>query len=183
MPAKSKKQLKFMQAVANNPAFAKKVGVPTKVGKEFTKEKNMKKGNENALMKKVGRNMAKAKMQEMEKGGKVKKGKSTDKSTVLFNKVKNEVKKSTGPEKNISAMTSERMGAKNKMKKDFLSGYGRVYDMEEKRKNEYKTGSENVEPKAMKKGGSVSNTKMGKVKSNAGRDGVATRGKTKGKFI
>jgi hypothetical protein len=35
----------------------------------------------------------------------------------------------------------------------------------------------------MKKGGSVSNTKMGKVKSNAGRDGVATRGKTKGKFI
>ena len=43
MPAKSKKQLKFMQAVANNPAFAKKVGVPTKVGKEFTKEKGMKK--------------------------------------------------------------------------------------------------------------------------------------------
>jgi hypothetical protein len=26
-----------MQAVANNPEFAKKVGVPTKVGKEFTK--------------------------------------------------------------------------------------------------------------------------------------------------
>ncbi len=59
---------------------------------------------------------------------------------MLFNKVKNEVKKSTGPEKNISAMTSARMGAKNKMKKDFVSGYGRVYDMEEKRKNEYKTG-------------------------------------------
>jgi len=28
-----------MQAVANNPKFAKKVGVPTKVGKEFTKKK------------------------------------------------------------------------------------------------------------------------------------------------
>ena len=39
MPAKSKKQEKFMQAVANNPKFAKKVGVPTKVGKEFTKKK------------------------------------------------------------------------------------------------------------------------------------------------
>ena len=39
MPAKSKKQLKFMQAVANNPKFAKKVGVPTKVGKEFSKTK------------------------------------------------------------------------------------------------------------------------------------------------
>jgi len=32
-----------MQAVANNPKFAKKVGVPTKVGKEFTKETKMKK--------------------------------------------------------------------------------------------------------------------------------------------
>jgi len=38
MPAKSKKQEKFMQAVANNPKFAKKVRVPTKVGKEFTKK-------------------------------------------------------------------------------------------------------------------------------------------------
>jgi len=28
-----------MQAVANNPKFAKKVGVPQKVGKEFTKKK------------------------------------------------------------------------------------------------------------------------------------------------
>ena len=43
MPAKSKKQEKFMQAVANNPKFAKKVGVPTKVGKEFTKETKVKK--------------------------------------------------------------------------------------------------------------------------------------------
>jgi len=44
MPAKSKKQLKFMQAVANNPKFAKKVGVPQSVGKEFTKVKKYEKG-------------------------------------------------------------------------------------------------------------------------------------------
>jgi hypothetical protein len=37
MPTVSKKQERFMQAVAHNPAFAKKVGVPVKVGKEFTK--------------------------------------------------------------------------------------------------------------------------------------------------
>jgi hypothetical protein len=43
MPAVSKKQKKFMQAVANNPKFAKKVGVKQSVGKEFTKEKDMKK--------------------------------------------------------------------------------------------------------------------------------------------
>jgi hypothetical protein len=44
MPAVSKKQKKFMQAVANNPKFAKKVGVPTKVGKEFSKTKKIKRG-------------------------------------------------------------------------------------------------------------------------------------------
>jgi hypothetical protein len=37
MPAVSKKQERFMQAVANNPKFAKKAGVPQSVGKEFTK--------------------------------------------------------------------------------------------------------------------------------------------------
>jgi len=44
MPAKSKKQERFMQAVANNPKFAKKVGVPQSVGKEFTKVKKYDKG-------------------------------------------------------------------------------------------------------------------------------------------
>ena len=37
MPSVSKKQERFMQAVAHNPAFAKKAGVPQSVGKEFTK--------------------------------------------------------------------------------------------------------------------------------------------------
>jgi hypothetical protein len=37
MPTVSKKQERFMQAVAHNPAFAKKAGVPQSVGKEFTK--------------------------------------------------------------------------------------------------------------------------------------------------
>ena len=48
MPTVSNKQERFMQAVANNPKFAKKVGVPTSVGKEFTKSggsmKKMSKG-------------------------------------------------------------------------------------------------------------------------------------------
>jgi hypothetical protein len=42
MPAVSKKQERFMQAVANNPKFAKKTGVPQSVGREFTKESDMK---------------------------------------------------------------------------------------------------------------------------------------------
>ena len=37
MPSKSKAQANLMRAAAHNPAFAKKVGVPMKVAKEFTK--------------------------------------------------------------------------------------------------------------------------------------------------
>jgi hypothetical protein len=36
MPSKSKAQHNFMAAVANNPSFAKKAGVPTSVGKDFS---------------------------------------------------------------------------------------------------------------------------------------------------
>jgi hypothetical protein len=35
MPSKSGKQHRMMEAVAHNPAFAKKVGIPQKVGKDF----------------------------------------------------------------------------------------------------------------------------------------------------
>lgn len=36
MPSSSKKQHNFMAAIANSPSFAKKVGVPQSVGKDFT---------------------------------------------------------------------------------------------------------------------------------------------------
>ena len=35
MPSTSAKQHRFMEAVAHDPKFAKKAGVPQKVGKEF----------------------------------------------------------------------------------------------------------------------------------------------------
>ena len=35
MPSKSKKQHAMMQAVAHSPKFAKKVGIPVSVGKDF----------------------------------------------------------------------------------------------------------------------------------------------------
>ena len=42
MPSKSKQQAKTMQAAAHNPAFAKKVGIPVAVGKEFEKADSLK---------------------------------------------------------------------------------------------------------------------------------------------
>jgi hypothetical protein len=43
MPSKSKSQHNLMAAVANNPAFAKKVGIPKSVGEEFMKADKSKK--------------------------------------------------------------------------------------------------------------------------------------------
>ena len=60
MPVVSKKQGKFMQAVANSPKFAKKVGVKQSIGREFTKEKSMKtkKMNMGGMADREGRAMA-----------------------------------------------------------------------------------------------------------------------------
>jgi hypothetical protein len=88
MPSVSKKQHNFMAAIANNPAFAKKVGIKQSVGKEFTaadKGKKFKEGGmaeskkmvkkEVSFMKKKGapKSMIKHEMGEMmgmKKGGK-----------------------------------------------------------------------------------------------------------------
>lgn len=37
MPSKSAKQARLMAAAAHDPAFAKRVGIPQKVAKEFNK--------------------------------------------------------------------------------------------------------------------------------------------------
>lgn len=40
MPYKSEKQKRLMQAVAHNPQFASKVGIPQSVGKKFEEHKS-----------------------------------------------------------------------------------------------------------------------------------------------
>jgi len=80
MPTVSKKQERFMQAVAHNKDFAKKVGVSQSVGREFTKsgggmaESKKMVGKEVAFMKKKGapKSMIKheeSEMKGMKKGG------------------------------------------------------------------------------------------------------------------
>lgn len=92
MPSSTKKQHNFMAAIANNPAFAKKAGVPQSVGKDFLqadkgrkfskggdmKESKAMIGKEVAFMKKKGapKSMIQheaAEMGAMKKGGGVKK--------------------------------------------------------------------------------------------------------------
>jgi hypothetical protein len=53
MPSSSKKQHNFMAAVANNPSFAKKVGVPQSVGKDFNQADKGRKFSKGGDMKKM----------------------------------------------------------------------------------------------------------------------------------
>jgi hypothetical protein len=73
MPSTSKKQHNFMAAVANNPKFAKKAGVPSSVGKEFLTADKGKTFKEGGTMKKMNPGMmaimAKKKPMKMADGG------------------------------------------------------------------------------------------------------------------
>ena len=62
MPSKSKKQHNLMVAVANNPKFAKQVGIPQSVGKDYEKADEGKKFKRGGKMSNCG-------TKRMKKGG------------------------------------------------------------------------------------------------------------------
>ena len=111
MPSVSGKQHRFMAAVANNPAFAKKAGVPQSVGEEFLKAdkgKKFAKGGEMAeskammkkeigFMKKAGAPKSMIKHEESEMKGMKKMAAGGD--TTMSN-----------PSKERKGMTMEKMG-------------------------------------------------------------------------
>ena len=68
MPSTSKKQHNFMAAVAHNPAFAKKAGVPQSVGKDFNEADKGRKFAQGGDMKK---GYADGGMTMVNKGGKM----------------------------------------------------------------------------------------------------------------
>jgi hypothetical protein len=76
MPSKSKAQHNFMAAVANNPSFAKKAGVPQSVGKEFTTADKGRKFSKGGDMK----------SEAMKKGGMPMKMKDGKKVPIFMNK-------------------------------------------------------------------------------------------------
>jgi len=115
-----------MAAVANNPAFAKKAGVPQSVGAEFMKAD---------------------KDRKFAKGGEMKESKAMVKKEIGF------MKKAGAPKSMIKHEESEMKG----MKKMAMGGSA---------------------------GNGITKAKMGTVKTAApSRDGVATKGKTKGTMI
>jgi hypothetical protein len=106
MPSTSKKQHNFMAAVANNPKFAKKVGVPRSVGEEFLtadkgkkfrsggemKESKMMVKKEVEFMKKKGAPASMIKHEKAEAKG-MKKGGMAECKTVAKKEVKSHEKR------------------------------------------------------------------------------------------
>ena len=76
MPSTRKKQHDFMAAVANSPKFAKKVGVPQSVGKDFTTADKGRKFSKGGDMK----------AEMMKKGGMPMKMKDGKKVPIFMNK-------------------------------------------------------------------------------------------------
>ena len=158
MPSTSKKQHNFMAAVANNPEFAKKAGVPQSVGKDFTAaDKGIKfKGGPRSRpdLQKVNKpETLQGKTELFKKGGDTmatKMGKPTMKAGMSM--AKDGMKKPTPMAK--TDMAGSMMG----MKKG-----GMPMKMKDGKKV----------PAFMNKGGSASSR----------ADGVAAKGKTKGKML
>ena len=125
MPSHTRKQHNLMALVANDPAAAKRLGIPQKVGKEFM---------------------------EADKGRKFKEGGEMKESKAMMGKEVAFMKKKGAPKSMIKHEMKEAG-----MKKGGMAKYAN---------------------------GGMTSSKMGAVKTAApSRDGVAERGKTKGKQI
>jgi len=129
-----------MAAVANNPSFAKKVGVPQSVGKDFNQADKGRKFSKGGDMKKMNMGgYAGGGMPMVMKDG-----------------------------QKVPAFAAD---GKGKMAKGGIATSLKAH-----------AAAPASKAHGMKKGG-MAPSKMGSVKTSATRDGVASKGKTKGKMI
>ena len=115
MPSTSKKQHNFMAAVANNPAFAKKAGVPQSVGQEFVKADKAKSGSR-ADIQSVNKPKTNQGSQELfSRGGEMKESKAMAKKEISFMEKK-------GAPKSMIKHEKEEYGMKKGGMKKMASG-------------------------------------------------------------
>ena len=111
MPSASSKQHNFMAAVANNPSFAKKAGVPQSVGEEFMQADKGKKfgSGSRADLQKINKPTTRhGKSAILARGGEVAESKAMVKKEVSF------MKKAGAPKSMIKHEESEMKGMKMK---------------------------------------------------------------------
>ena len=170
MPSSSDKQHKFMEAVAHNPAFAKKVGVPQSVGKDFSN------ADKNRKFSKGGNTMATQmdpRVIQMMMNLKRKQD------------MNSQVMPSTSRD-GLNGGLSGGLGASNGMKKGGMAKFEKSgKDMEKGMKEGSKKDMMMDKMQmGMKRGGATKKMAGGGLSAgHKSADGIAQRGKTKGKDI
>ncbi len=192
MPSKTKKQANFMAAVANNPKFAKKAGVPQSVGRDFAKAdkgKTFQEGgdvntksrlkslrNEIEESRRVADRRPKDAQERKDKSDQLSRINREEKADMnMGGKVKGYMR--GGKTQGYNDRLDESMGARNGSNSQSMAS----------RRNESKgmeksmgRGAYSGASTMMKKGG-----KVGKSKSSASSraDGIARKGHTKGRMV
>jgi len=191
MPSKTKKQAKFMAAVANNPKFAKKAGVPQSVGKDFAKAdkgKTFQEGgdvnrksrlkslrNEIEESRRVADRRPKDAQERKDKSDQLSRINREEKADMLNmgGKVKGYMR--GGKTQGYNDRLDESMGARNGSNSQSMAS----------RRNESKgmeksmgRGAYSGASTMMKKGG-----KVGKSSASSRGDGCAVKGHTKGRMV
>jgi hypothetical protein len=143
-----------MEAVAHNPSFAKKAGVPQSVGKDFSEADKGRKFSKGGDMKKMNMGgYADGGMTMVNKGGKM--------------------------VPDFAADGKGKMAKGGMAHKDVKMDKGMMQKAVNKHEGRLHKGAEMTK---LSKGG-MAPSKMGSVKSSSSRDGVASKGKTKGTMI
>ena len=154
MPSSSKKQHNFMEAVAHNPAFAKKAGVPMSVGKDFSSADKGRKFSK-------GGDMMSSKMKMFEKSGK-------------------DVEKRGMKEGSKADMAMDRKQMMG-MKKGGMAEGGKMDIAQDKAMIKKAFKQHDAQEHKGGKGTSLKLAKGGAFRSSA--NGIASKGKTKAKMI
>ena len=169
MPSHSAKQHKFMEAVAHSPSFAKKVGVPQSVGKDFSnadKGRKFSKGG-NTMATQMDPRVMKM-MLDMKR--------KQDMNSQIMPSVSR-----TGMGTGLSGGLSSTGMKKGGMAKFEKSGKDMEKGMKEGSKKDMMMDKMQM---GMKRGGATKKMAGGGLSSgHKSADGIAQRGKTKGKDI
>ena len=182
MPSSSKKQHNFMAAIAHNPAFAKAVGVPQSVGKDFNEADKGKKFGKGGSTRPDVQGVNKPKtnhgsMALFSKGGDTMASKMNPGFMAMM------AKKKDGMKKGGMSMAAFEKSGKDVEKKGVKEGSKADMAMDKKQMMMKKGGG----VKKMATGGSVDSgmsMSMTKVRTaSPSKDGVASKGKTQGKQI
>jgi hypothetical protein len=162
MPSTSKKQHNFMAAIAHSPSFAKKVGVPQSVGKDFNQADKGRKFSKGGDMKKMNMGgYADGGMPMVNKGGKMVPSFAAD---------------------GVGKMKKGGM-AKSDMKEDMKADLKQDKAMMQKAVNKHEGRLHKGASMTKLAKGGMAPSKMGAVKVGKTSDGIAEKGKTKGTMI